>query len=86
MSEQDADTLIRMAAFEHVRRLAEVCDHLTAIELRPGFVFGGERIPLVNPQRGIFEPQQMKFLLSVKTVFPKLGGKVWYDDRREVHC
>jgi len=85
MSEQDVDTLIRMAAFEHVRRLAEVHDHLTATELKPGFVFGGERIPLINPQRGIFKPQQMTFLLSIKTVFPKPGGKVWYDDQREVH-
>jgi putative restriction endonuclease len=48
-------------------------------------MFGGERVPLVNPQRGIFKPQQMRFLLSIKTVFPKPGGKVWYDDQREVH-
>ena len=27
----------------------------------------------------------MRFLLSIKTVFPKAGGKVWYDDQREVH-
>jgi hypothetical protein len=49
------------------------------------FVFDGERIPLINPQRGIFKPQQMRLLLSIKTVFPKPGGKVWYDDQREVH-
>jgi putative restriction endonuclease len=79
------DTLMRMAAFEHVRRLGEIYDHLTATELKPGVVFQGERIPLINPQRGIFKPQQMRFLLSIKTVFPKPGGKVWYDDQREVH-
>jgi putative restriction endonuclease len=79
------DTLMRTAAFERVRRLGEIHDHLTAIELKPGFMFRGERIPLVNPQRGIFKPQQMRFLLSIKTVFPKPGGKVWYDDQREVH-
>ena len=66
-------------------RSGEVHDHLTATELKPGFVFDGERIPLINPQRGIFKPQQMKFLLSIKTVFPKPGGKVWYDDQRNVH-
>lgn len=38
MSDQDVDMLIRMAAFEHVGRLAEVHDHLTATELKPGFV------------------------------------------------
>ncbi len=85
MADQDRDTRIRMAAFEHVRRLSEVHDHLTAVELKPGFMFEGERIPLVNPQRGIFKPQQLRFLLSIKTVFPKPGAKVWYDDQRLVH-
>ncbi len=27
----------------------------------------------------------MRYLLSIKTVFPKPGGRVWYDDQREVH-
>lgn len=85
MADADRDTLLRMAAFEHVRRLGEVHDHLTATELKPGFVFQGERIPLINPQRGIFKPQQMHFLLSIKTVFPQPGGKVWYNDQRAVH-
>jgi putative restriction endonuclease len=84
MAEADRDTLMRPAAFEHVRRLSDVHDHLTATELKPGFVFEGERIPLINPQRGIFKPQQMQFLLSIKTVFPKPGAKVWYDDQRGV--
>ena len=85
MIDHKLDTPMRMAAFEHVRRLGEVHDHLTATELKPGFLFQGERIPLINPQRGIFKPQQMRYLLSIKTVFPKPGGKVWYDDQREVH-
>jgi putative restriction endonuclease len=81
----DRDTALRLAAFDHVRRLGEVHDHLTAVELKPGFVFDGQRVPLVNPQRGIFKPHQMQFLLSIKTVFPRAGAKVWYDDQREVH-
>src|SRR6202047_4364978 len=85
MNETDRDTLIRIAAFQHVRWRGEINDHLTATELKPGFLFEGERVPLINPQRGIFKPQQMRFLLSIKTVFPKPGGKVWYDDQREVH-
>lgn len=85
MDEADRDTRMRLAAFEHVRRLGEVHAHLTAAELRRGFNFTGERIPLINPQRGIFKPQQMRYLLSIRTVFPKLGGKVWYDDQREMH-
>jgi putative restriction endonuclease len=75
MIDADVDTQMRMVAFEHVRRLGEIHDHLTATELKPGFVFRGDRIPLVNPQRGIFKPLQMRFLLSIKTVFPKPGGK-----------
>ena len=85
MDDAGRDTLMRLEAFEHVRRLGEVYDHLTANELKPGFIFEGERIPLVNPQRGIFKPRQMRFLLSIKTVFPKPGARVWYDDQREVH-
>lgn len=81
----ELDTLMRVAAFEHMRRLNEVHAHLTANELTPGFDFKGERIPLINPRRGIFKPHQMSFLLSIKTVFPKPGNKVWYDDQREVH-
>jgi putative restriction endonuclease len=27
----------------------------------------------------------MRFLLSIKTVFPKPGAKVWYDDQRQAH-
>ena len=85
MRDNDLDMSMRMAAFEHLRRLGEIHDHLTANELKPGFVFKGEPIPLINPRRGIFKPHQMRFLLSIKTVFPKPGGKVWYDDQREVH-
>jgi putative restriction endonuclease len=85
MDELDRDRLMRMAAFGHIRRLSEIHDCLTATELKPGFVFDNERIPLVNPQRGIFKPQQMRYLLSIKTVFPKPGGNVWYDDQRHVH-
>lgn len=81
----EQDTLLRLTAFEHVRRLSEIHDHLTANELAPGFQFDGQRIPLINPQRGIFKPTQMKYLLSIKTVFPRSGARVWYDDQRRVH-
>jgi putative restriction endonuclease len=85
MPDANRDTLLRLAAFEHVRRLNDAHGHLTANELKPGFMFDGERIPLMNPQRGIFKPRQMRFLLSIKTVFPRPGARVWYDDQRDVH-
>ena len=42
-------------------------------------------MPLINPQRGIFKPRQMRQLLSIRTVYPRPGRKIWYDDQREVH-
>jgi putative restriction endonuclease len=79
------DFRMRTAAFEHVRSLNATRDHLASDDLKQGFLFEGERIPLVNPQRGIFKPRQMRYLLSIRTVFPKPGAKVWYDDQRRVH-
>ena len=80
-----ADTLMRMTAFTHVLKLGETQNNISAEELRRGFTFEGERIPLVNPQRGIFKPKQMRYLLSIRTVFPRPGKPVWYDDQRQVH-
>ena len=85
MVEDRSDTLMRMAAFQRVQDLQQAYGHLTAKELNPGFDFKGRRIPLVNRQRGIFKPKQMQFLLSIRTVFPRPGGRVWYDDQRKVH-
>ena len=51
----------------------------------PGSTFNNQRVPLVNPQRGIFKPRSMRYLLSIRTVFPRPCGRVWYDDQREVH-
>ena len=80
-----ADDTLRIAAFREVRRLADVNGDLTARDLRAGFQFEGERIPLINPQRGIFKPTQMRYLLSIRTVYPRPGARVWYDDQRNVH-
>jgi putative restriction endonuclease len=85
MSAMDSDTAMRLAAFAHIRQLLELRNVLTADDLAQGFQFGGVRIPLINPRRGIFRSTQMRYLLSIKTVFPKAVGRVWYDDQREVH-
>ena len=85
LNDSETDALIRAAALAHVRRLAERFDTLTSSQIREGFEFQGQRIPLVNQQRGIFKPQQMRYLLSIRTVFPRAGAKVWYDDQRQVH-
>jgi len=79
------DWAMRAAAFLQVRRLQQIRDQLTGADLRAGFPFDGGRMHLVSPHRGIFKPQRMEALLSIKTVFPKRGGVVWYDDQRNVH-
>lgn len=80
------DTSLRQAAFEHVNRAAlPTGGILSSDDLSAGFQFQGGRIPLVNPQRGIFKPRQMARLLSIRTVFPRQGARVWYDDQREAH-
>jgi putative restriction endonuclease len=81
----DTDQALRIAALNAVRRLTDVRSDLTAQDLRAGFEFLGERIPLINPQRGIFKPRRMQHLLSIRTVFPRSGARVWYDDQRDVH-
>jgi putative restriction endonuclease len=80
----DADTPIRLAAIEHLKRVS-VADVVSAENLRQGFFFQDQRVPLINPQRGIFKPAAMRYLLTVRTVFPVSGRKVWYDDQRRVH-
>jgi putative restriction endonuclease len=85
MSEDPVDTHIRLAAVEHIKRLS-AGGVITAEELRAGFFVDGLRIPLINPQRGIFKPASMKHLLSVRTVYPRTGARVWYDDQRTVHA
>src|SRR5271170_3397503 len=86
MNAASHDAQLRQAAFDHVNRLASLKGGvLDSADLAGGFDFGGERIPLINPRRGIVKPRQMSGLLSIRTVFPRKGGRVWYDDQREAH-
>ncbi|HJP69178.1 MAG TPA: HNH endonuclease [Sphingomicrobium sp.] len=78
------DAAMRDAAITELDRRA-ACRSLQADDLAAGFIFRGERIPFVNPQRGIFKPRAMRYLLSVRTVFPRTGSRVWYDDQRRIH-
>ncbi|MEG9862247.1 MAG: HNH endonuclease [Parvularculales bacterium] len=86
MTDIHRDTQMRMTAFERARTLNQLYDsHLTHKELAQGFYFEGMRIPIYHPRKGIFKPKQMQYLLSIKTVFPKPGQRVWYDDQLDVH-
>ena len=84
-SGKDQDTEMRAAAFEHVRGLTASGDTLRYGEIAAGFQFEGKRLHLVSRPTGIFKPKQMPFLLSIRTVVPKSGRKVWYDDQLDAH-
>jgi putative restriction endonuclease len=85
MNDYFADEAMRQEAFAHIQRIKATRGHLTSEDIGAGFIYNGQRIPLVNPRRGIFKPAQMRHLLSIRTVFPKPGNRVWYDDQRQVH-
>jgi putative restriction endonuclease len=54
MDPTSQDAQLRQAALNHVNRLtSRRGDVLDSADLAGGFAFGGERIPLINPQRGI---------------------------------
>ncbi|MCY4128038.1 MAG: HNH endonuclease [Gammaproteobacteria bacterium] len=85
MLEDNEDTRMRLEAFRRVQFLQQNNRFISARDIRFGFQFNDNRIPLVNPQRGIFKPRQMRFLLSLKTVIPRPGREAWYDDQLHVH-
>jgi len=82
MTVNEEDARLRAAAFQHVQRLQETHDALSSEQLAAGFIYQGARYPLVNPQRGIFKPKEMRYLLSIRTVYPRKHAKIWYDDQR----
>lgn len=84
-SHTDLDRRIRMAAFRQVRHLEAVYNHIPWAKINEGFLFEGSNISLASRPRGIFKPKEMKFLLSIRTVIPRTGRTVWYDDQIDVH-
>ena len=74
MSAAKQDIRLRHAAFEHVNRLVAFQNGiLSSDDLAAGFAFDGERIPLVNPQRGIFKPRQMSGAALDPNCVPETG-------------
>jgi hypothetical protein len=73
--ETTLDARIRLAVVTQMNR-ASAGGVLTSDDLKEGFTFEGARIPLINPQRGIFMPTVMRFFLSIRTVNPVKGPRV----------
>jgi putative restriction endonuclease len=82
--DQDEDGW-RTAAFQHVTALLGGGTVLSREAINMPFSFNGERGTLVDPQRGIHKPRAMRYLLSVTTVVPRKGRKIWYADQTSVH-
>lgn len=74
-----------MLVAAHVRRLSNSAT-LTSDDLRAGVEIDGQRLPIIDPRRGIFKPQQMRYLLSIKTTYPGRSGRIWYKDQTQVHA
>jgi len=76
------DAQIRMAAFNAllVGRGALLWAEIERGFGVPGFI---EPIRFAGRATGIFKPKEMTSILSVKTVMPRQGRKIWYKDQIE---
>jgi len=76
----ELDTQVRLAAFGFLDKQTGIHgDVLPRKILEQGFIFKGERVPLISPQ-GIFTPRLLKLPLTFCTVPPEMGKKRPYDD------
>jgi len=83
---RDPDAALRMEIFRYLQRLGGEGGLVTAAQIGAGYIRpSGEHIALITRPRGIFKPRQMSSLLSIKTVVPRPGRGVWYDDQRDAH-
>jgi putative restriction endonuclease len=81
----DLDARVRLEAFNFVRQLTEQfgTTELPRDVLARGFIFEGQRVPLLSPQ-GIFKPAILPELpLSITTAPPSDRKPAAYDDRLE---
>ena len=81
MAEPELDRQIRHKAIAWVQALHKRDGTIAWGQIEEGFQFRGERIRLATKARGIFKPRQMTTLLSIKTVVPRAGRRVWYHDQ-----
>jgi putative restriction endonuclease len=80
-----ADATIRMAAFNALDRLLAGRGVLPWAEIDKGFAVPGfpEPVRFAGRASGIFKPKEMDGVLSIRTVMPRPGRKVWYKDQNE---
>lgn len=79
----DPDLPVRIAAVEHLHRLAErYTGVIPRAELLRNLEHGAQRYPLVNPQSGIHRPRLFRgpAALTIVTTAPKLNQPAPYED------
>lgn len=76
----DRDWQIRLAAFDHIRKLRDDAHRVSWAQLTAGFEFEGETVHLVS-QKGIFKPRQLDLALAIRTACPSPGRPAPYDDQ-----
>ncbi len=79
----DPDAAIRAAAFAELERL--VLAHGPRLPWKlidEGFRLRGEKVHFASQPVGIFKPRQMSAALSIKTVAPRAGRRIWYRDQQ----
>ena len=80
------DVQLRQSAFDQVNRLSTLRGGiLESSDLAGGFEFGGERISLINPQRGIIQASANGVAHVDPNRVPPAWRQVRYDDQREAH-
>jgi putative restriction endonuclease len=79
------DATIRTAAFSALDRLLSGRGVLPWAEIEKGFAVPGfpEPVRFAGRASGIFKPKEMNGVLSIRTVMPRPGRKVWYKDQNE---
>ena len=78
----DSDAAIRAAAFGELEGL--VLAHGSRLPWKvidEGFRFRGEKVHFAGRATGIFKPRQMSAALSIRTVAPRAGRRIWYRDQ-----
>ena len=77
------DATIRTAAFNSLDRLLAGRGVLPWSEIDKGFAVPGypEPVRFAGRASGIFKPKEMTGVLSIRTVMPRPGRKVWYADQ-----
>jgi putative restriction endonuclease len=78
----DLDFEFRLALFDHVDRLArEGGGRIPSARLTDGIVFQGARVPIWNPQQGIYRPALLRDVGAATTIQTSFDGP--YDDESD---